>query len=62
MFPLVAVFMIIVAISLGNWSQFDFSCHGDIIACFWWNGKFECFLGDLGIAEPATIIYNGSKR
>ena len=34
MFPLVAVFVIIIAISFRNWSQFDFSCHEDIITYF----------------------------
>ena len=34
MFALVAVFMIIVAILFGNRSQFDFSCHVDIITYF----------------------------
>ena len=34
MFALVAVLMIIIAILFGNRSQFDFSCHGDIITYF----------------------------
>lgn len=34
MFPLVAVFMVVVAILFRNRSQFNFSCHGDIITYF----------------------------
>jgi hypothetical protein len=34
MLALVAVFVIIVAVLLGNRAQFDFSCHGYIITCF----------------------------
>ena len=40
MFALVAVFVVIIAILFGNRSQFDFSCHGDIITYFvdlWYN-------------------------
>ena len=38
MFPLVAVFVVIIAILLRNWSQFNFSCHRDIIPYMWYNG------------------------
>ena len=44
MFALVAVFMIIVAILFGNRSQFDFSCHGDIITYYsflWYNWRWK---------------------
>lgn len=32
MFPLVAMLVVVIAILFGNRSQFDFSCHGVIIA------------------------------
>lgn len=38
MFPLVAVFVVIIAILFRNWSQFNFSCHGVIIPYMWYNG------------------------
>ena len=40
MLSLIAVFVIIIAILFGNWSQFDFSCHRGIITYFddlWYN-------------------------
>ena len=44
MFPLVAMFMIIVAVLLGNRSQFDFSCHIMIISYLiemWYNRRWK---------------------
>ena len=39
---LVAMLVIVVAILFGNWSHFEFSCHGVIISYFkilWYNKK-----------------------
>ena len=44
MFPLVAMLMIIVAVLLGNRSQFDFSCHAMIISYLiemWYNKRWK---------------------
>ena len=44
MLPLVAMFMIIVAVLLGNRSQFDFSCHAMIISYLgemWYNKRWK---------------------
>ena len=36
---LIAVFVIVVAILFGNRSQFNFSCHEDIITYYWRKGQ-----------------------
>ena len=44
MLALVAMFVVIIAILFGNRSQFDFSCHRDIITYFaflWYNWRWK---------------------